>query len=69
MGLFQQPKQAQSVAESRTNGGINSQTRLVLRKILLCVWWNFEGVIHYELVPNNRTINVDLGNTQNRVET
>jgi histone-lysine N-methyltransferase SETMAR len=30
------------------------------RKALLCVWWNFEGVIHFELVPNNRTVNADL---------
>jgi histone-lysine N-methyltransferase SETMAR len=30
------------------------------RKALLCVWWNFEGVIHFELVPNNRTVDADL---------
>ena len=30
------------------------------RKTLLCIWCNFEGVIHYELVPNNRTIDTDL---------
>ena len=30
------------------------------RKALLCVWWNFEGVIHFELVPNDRAINADL---------
>ena len=31
-----------------------------LRKALLCVWWNFEGVIHFELVSNDRTINSEL---------
>lgn len=30
------------------------------RKALLCVWWNFEGVIHFELVPNGRTIDSDM---------
>ena len=30
------------------------------RKTLLCVWWNFEGIIHHELVPNSRTIDADL---------
>lgn len=25
-------------------------------KVLLCVWWNYEGPIHFELVPNGRTI-------------
>ena len=30
------------------------------KKTLLCVWWNFEGVIHFELLPNGQTINADL---------
>jgi len=34
------------------------------RKTLLCIWWNFEGVIHYELFPNNRTTDVNLYYTQ-----
>ena len=29
-------------------------------KVLLCVWWNFEGILHFELVPNGRTVNADL---------
>ena len=31
-----------------------------LRKALLCVWWNFECVIYFELFPNDRTINVEV---------
>lgn len=23
------------------------------RKVMICVWWNFEGVLHFELVPIN----------------
>lgn len=30
------------------------------RKVMICVWWNFEGVLHYELVPNGRAINAEL---------
>jgi transposase len=30
------------------------------RKALLCVWWNFEGPIYFELVPNGRTIDASL---------
>ena len=31
------------------------------QKALLCVWWNFDGgVIHFELVPNGRSIDADL---------
>jgi len=25
-------------------------------KVILCVWWNFEGVLHFELVPSGRSI-------------
>jgi len=33
-------------------------------KVLLCVWWNYQGVIHYELIPGGRTINSDLYSEQ-----
>ena len=31
---------------------------------MLCVWWNFEGIIHFELVPNNRAIDAELYSAQ-----
>jgi len=31
-----------------------------LKKLLLCVWWNFERVIHFELIPNGVVVDVDL---------
>jgi histone-lysine N-methyltransferase SETMAR len=30
------------------------------KKVMICVWWNFEGVVHFELVPNGRAINAEL---------
>ena len=30
------------------------------KKIPLCVWWNFEGVIHFELIPNGVAVDADL---------
>ena len=27
---------------------------------MICVWWNFEGVLHFELVPNGRAMNAKL---------
>jgi histone-lysine N-methyltransferase SETMAR len=30
------------------------------RKVLLCVWWNYKGLICYELVPDGCTINVEV---------
>jgi histone-lysine N-methyltransferase SETMAR len=34
------------------------------KKILLCVWWNYEGLTYYELVPNDRTINAEVYSQQ-----
>ena len=33
-------------------------------KVMLCVWWNFEGVIHWEFVPNGRAVDADLYSQQ-----
>jgi histone-lysine N-methyltransferase SETMAR len=30
------------------------------KKVLLSVWWNFEGVLHFEMVSENRAVNADL---------
>ena len=34
------------------------------RKAMLCVWWNFEGIIHFKLVLNNRSIDAELYSAQ-----
>jgi histone-lysine N-methyltransferase SETMAR len=34
------------------------------KKVLLCVCWNNEGLTYYELVPDNRTINVEVYSQQ-----
>jgi histone-lysine N-methyltransferase SETMAR len=33
-------------------------------KFLLCVWWTYEGLIYYELVPDGRTINAEVYSQQ-----
>ena len=30
------------------------------RKVMICVWWNFEGVLHFELVPNGSAVDSKL---------
>ena len=27
------------------------------KKVLLSVWWDYEGIVYFELLPSNRTIN------------
>jgi histone-lysine N-methyltransferase SETMAR len=34
------------------------------KKLLLCVWWNYEGLIYYELVPDGCKINAELYSQQ-----
>ena len=29
-------------------------------KFMLCVWWNYEGIIHFELLENGNTVNAKL---------
>ena len=30
------------------------------RKTMLCVWWDWEGIIHWELLDRNQTVNAEL---------
>jgi len=30
----------------------------------LCVWWNYEGEIHFELIPNGKSIDFKLYSSQ-----
>jgi [histone H3]-lysine36 N-dimethyltransferase SETMAR len=30
------------------------------RKMMLCVWWDWIGIIHYELLERNQTVNAEL---------
>jgi hypothetical protein len=35
-----------------------------VKKIFLCVWWNYECLTYYELVPDGRTINAEIFSQQ-----
>jgi hypothetical protein len=41
-----------------------AKRELFEKKVPLCVWWNYEGLIHYELVPDSRMINADVYSQQ-----
>ena len=30
------------------------------KKVMLCVWWNFDGIVHFELVMNGCAISAEL---------
>ncbi|XP_067125649.1 histone-lysine N-methyltransferase SETMAR-like [Centruroides vittatus] len=33
---------------------------ITARKVLLCIWWDWKGIIYYELLPYGQTLNLDL---------
>ncbi|GFX17396.1 histone-lysine N-methyltransferase SETMAR [Trichonephila clavipes] len=33
---------------------------LTARKVLLCIWWDWKGIIYYDLLPYSQTLNSDL---------
>ncbi|GFX45002.1 histone-lysine N-methyltransferase SETMAR-like [Trichonephila clavipes] len=33
---------------------------LTARKALLCIWWDWKGIIYFELLPYGQTLNSDL---------
>jgi len=33
---------------------------LTPRKVMLCVWWDWKGIVHYELLPPGQTIHSNL---------
>ena len=30
------------------------------RKTMICVWWNWEGMVHWEMLKRNATVNKEL---------
>ena len=32
------------------------RTGLLVKKAMLCVWWNIRGIVHWEILPRNTTI-------------
>lgn len=37
-----------------------AQPALTTTKVLLCVWWDWMGIIHFELLPDGQTLNSEL---------
>ena len=37
-----------------------SKAELHQKKITLSIWWDYKGVVYFGLLPNNRTINLDV---------
>ena len=49
---------------SRSKPGEPAQTTskadIHQKKVMLSVWWDYKGIVYFELLPPNRTINSDV---------
>ena len=37
-----------------------SKAHLLQKKVMLSVWWDYKGVIYFEVLPRNQNVNSDL---------
>ncbi|GFU59346.1 mariner Mos1 transposase [Trichonephila clavipes] len=37
-----------------------AKSGLTSRKVLLCIWWDWKGIIYYGLLPSGQTLNSDI---------
>lgn len=56
-------KRRQWVPEGKKAKPVVRQVRFC-QKVMLSVWWNFEGVVHFELIKDGRAVNGDLYSQQ-----
>ena len=64
MGLLPQPWRLEIVARSLSTCQSHRLKNLFGRKVMLCVRWNFEGVIHWEFVPSGHAVIADVYSQQ-----
>jgi histone-lysine N-methyltransferase SETMAR len=58
--FFRNPNNRNQWLQPGQTGTPVVQTGRFERKIMLCVWWNFKGIVHWELVENGRAVNGEL---------
>lgn len=45
-----------------------SKAGLYPKKVMLCIWWDWKGVLYYEVLPHNQAINSSLLRTTGKVK-
>jgi histone-lysine N-methyltransferase SETMAR len=54
--LYANPKRKKAWLQPGSSSTVVAKPGLYPKKMLLCVWWNWQGVLHYELLPQGETV-------------
>uniref|UniRef100_A0AAF5DET3 Mos1 transposase HTH domain-containing protein n=1 Tax=Strongyloides stercoralis TaxID=6248 RepID=A0AAF5DET3_STRER len=58
--FYNNPKRKRQKPSLKKTSVSKLESGLNLRKVLLCVWWNTQGIIHFELLESGQTITEDF---------
>lgn len=57
--LYDNPKRKHSWVDPGQPSASVAKPNIHAQKVLLCIWWDMKGVIHYELLEPGQTINAE----------
>ena len=57
---YDNPMQKRSWSKSGETPQTVTKPGLTTRKVRLCIWWDWKGIIYYELLSYGQTLNSDL---------
>lgn len=57
---YDNPKRKKAYVKKGEAGPSTPKPNIHGAKVMLCIWWDQLGVIHYELLPSGQTINAQL---------
>ena len=55
--VYNNMKRKRSWSRLREPAQTTSKAGIHQKKVLLSVWWDYKGIVYFELLPPNRTIN------------
>jgi len=64
--LYSNPKRSYHWLSSTDAVPQTSKPNIHQQKVLLCVWWTANGIVHYELLPSGQTITANVYSDQLR---
>ena len=58
--LYANVKRQRSWVDKGATAGSTAKPEFHQKKVMLCIWWNSEGIVHYEFLPKNTTVTAEV---------